>query len=45
VPSIIAQADIALLVISAQKGRFETGFERSGQTREHITLLKIASVN
>lgn len=38
VPSMIngaAQADIAILVISARKGEFETGFERGGQTREH----------
>ncbi|CAF4498636.1 unnamed protein product, partial [Rotaria sp. Silwood2] len=38
VPNMIggaAQADIAILVISARKGEFETGFERGGQTREH----------
>ena len=29
------QADVALLVISARKGEFETGFDRGGQTREH----------
>jgi peptide chain release factor subunit 3 len=48
VPSMIsgaAQADVALLVISARKGEFETGFERGGQTREHITLVKTAGVN
>jgi peptide chain release factor subunit 3 len=48
VPSMIsgaAQADIALLVISARKGEFETGFERGGQTREHIMLVKTAGVN
>jgi peptide chain release factor subunit 3 len=48
VPSMIsgaAQADIAVLVISARKGEFETGFEKGGQTREHITLVRTAGVN
>ncbi|KAJ3830550.1 eukaryotic polypeptide chain release factor 3 [Lentinula raphanica] len=48
VPSMIsgaAQADIAILVISARKGEFETGFERGGQTREHIMLVKTAGVS
>lgn len=40
-----AQADVALLVISARKGEFETGFERGGQTREHIMLVKTAGVS
>ncbi|KAE8259722.1 hypothetical protein A4X13_0g830 [Tilletia indica] len=47
VPSMIsgaAQADIAILVISARKGEFETGFERGGQTREHVMLVKTAGV-
>ena len=36
VPNMIggaAQADIAILVISARRGEFETGFEKGGQTR------------
>ncbi|KAF9481964.1 eukaryotic polypeptide chain release factor 3 [Pholiota conissans] len=48
VPSMIsgaAQADIAILVISSRKGEFETGFERGGQTREHIMLVKTAGVS
>jgi peptide chain release factor subunit 3 len=48
VPSMIsgaAQADVAILVISARKGEFETGFERGGQTREHIMLVKTAGVS
>ncbi|PCH41517.1 eukaryotic polypeptide chain release factor 3 [Wolfiporia cocos MD-104 SS10] len=47
VPSMIsgaAQADVAILVISARKGEFETGFERGGQTREHIMLVKTVGV-
>lgn len=39
-----AQADIAVLVISARKGEFETGFERGGQTREHAILAKTLGV-
>lgn len=39
-----AQADVAVLVISARKGEFETGFEKGGQTREHIMLVKTAGV-
>ena len=39
-----AQADVAILVISARKGEFETGFEKGGQTREHTTLIKTAGV-
>ena len=47
VPNMIggaAQADVAILVISARKGEFETGFERGGQTREHAVLVKTAGV-
>lgn len=44
VPNMIAgaaQADIPILVISARRGEFETGFEKGGQTREHASLVKI----
>lgn len=47
VPSMISgatQADVAVLVISARKGEFETGFEKAGQTREHATLVKTLGV-
>ncbi|RKP36786.1 P-loop containing nucleoside triphosphate hydrolase protein [Dimargaris cristalligena] len=47
VPSMIggaAQADVGVLVISARKGEFETGFERGGQTREHAVLAKTSGV-
>jgi peptide chain release factor subunit 3 len=35
-----AQADVGVLVISARKGEFETGFDRGGQTREHAMVKK-----
>ncbi|KAK4055436.1 translation termination factor GTPase eRF3 [Microbotryomycetes sp. JL221] len=47
VPAMIsgaAQADVAILVISARKGEFETGFEKGGQTREHAMLVKTAGI-
>lgn len=37
-------ADIAGLVISARKGEFEAGFEKDGQTREHVQLAKSLGV-
>ncbi|KAL9038696.1 MAG: hypothetical protein Q9180_002978 [Flavoplaca navasiana] len=48
VPNMIAgasQADVGILVISARKGEYETGFERGGQTREHAMLAKTQGVN
>lgn len=33
-----SQADVGILVISARKGEYETGFEKGGQTREHALL-------
>ncbi|KAL0227761.1 hypothetical protein RCL1_003904 [Eukaryota sp. TZLM3-RCL] len=39
-----AQADIAVLVISARRGEFETGFDKGGQTREHTLLLKTSGI-
>ncbi len=47
VPNMIAgavQADVGILVISARRGEFETGFERGGQTREHALLAKTLGV-
>ncbi|KAL7713679.1 Guanine nucleotide regulatory protein [Entamoeba marina] len=47
VPNMIsaaAQADIAVLIVSARKGEFETGFEKGGQTREHSQLCRTAGV-
>merc|ERR1712157_511955 len=40
-----SQADIGILVISARKGEFETGFEKGGQTREHAMLAKTLGVS
>jgi len=43
VPNMImgaACADYGGLVISARKGEFEAGFEKDGQTREHVQLAK-----
>ena len=48
VPNMIpaaSQADIGILVISARKGEYETGFEKGGQTREHALLAKTQGVN
>lgn len=48
VPNMISgasQADIGVLIISARKGEFETGFERGGQTREHTLLAKTLGVD
>ena len=33
-----AQADCAILVVSASKGEFQTGISSSGQTRQHLLL-------
>ena len=48
VPNMIqgaSQADVGILVISARKGEFETGFDRGGQTREHAMLCKTLGVS
>lgn len=48
VPNMISgasQADVGVLVISARKGEFETGYERGGQTREHVMLAKTLGVS
>ena len=39
------QADVGVLLISARKGEFETGFERGGQTREHAMLAKTLGIS
>lgn len=47
VPNMISgaiQADVAVLVISARTGEFESGFDKGGQTREHVVLVRTAGV-
>lgn len=47
VPNMItgaACADYGGLVISARRGEFEAGFEKDGQTREHVQLAKSLGV-
>ncbi|KAL5106011.1 HBS1-like protein [Taenia crassiceps] len=49
VPQVIggaAQADVALLVVNATSGEFETGMELSGgQTQEHARLARLLGVS
>lgn len=48
VPNMImgaCQADIAVLIISAKEGEFESGFEKDGQTKEHAMLAKALGVH
>ncbi|XP_043229134.1 HBS1-like protein isoform X2 [Amphibalanus amphitrite] len=48
IPNMItgaAAADVAVLVVNATKGEFETGFESGGQTREHAILVRSLGVS
>ncbi|KXN87962.1 HBS1-like protein [Leucoagaricus sp. SymC.cos] len=48
VPNMISgasQTDCALLVVDAATGEFEAGFERGGQTREHVLLVRSLGVS
>jgi len=47
VPNMIggaSQADVGILVISAKKGEFESGFTKGGQTKEHSMLAKTLGI-
>lgn len=48
VPNMISgasQADCALLVVDSSTGEFEAGFDRGGQTREHLLLVRSLGVS
>lgn len=45
VRSLSLSLSLVIQVISARKGEFETGYERGGQTREHVQLAKTLGVS
>lgn len=38
------QADLAVLIVSAKEGEYESGFDKEGQTKEHAMLARALGV-
>ncbi|KAA6356451.1 MAG: putative Peptide chain release factor eRF3, partial [Streblomastix strix] len=40
----ISQAEVAILIVSAKRGEFETSFQRDGQTREQVIIARTMGI-